>query len=866
MSNNYDKIITTVNSVTEDYSFLPNQNECIVIDTSNNRIGINNLNPEHSLDISYGTIKAHDLKIEGNAEINNFNTLRLDNKTFASKLDNNDQIIIESSGNTIKFKGDVIFEKLITFNTLSYEGATISLEYYHNDVIIGGGHITDCSIGETSGGSINRCFVGYFNNMDTLYLYANLIDVSNIYIYNNATIDNSLSVANIEISENLFVNNIADISALLVYNDISCNSNFYLLNDLNVYQNTYISGNTIIDKNTTIYGNTNISGQFHVDNSSNLNGDVNINGNLEVSNGSVKIDEGYYFIGNGSKLTQVGAWALEQYYDASFQNVDICHNLTICNELIVYNTAIFKQDLSINGVINCDGSIYIDGNAYFSTQIDTDELYVRGKVIFTETADISINTENFRVLQIDISENLNSYNATINNKLDASSLEISNNAIIKNTLSVNSIEISNDVTINNKLDVSSIEISNNLLVNDSIFVDNNVIINNKLDASSIEISNNAIIHQHLIVNSIEISDNATINNVLDVSFIEISNNAIIKNTLYVNYIEISNNATINNKLDASSIEISNNLLVNNSIFVDNNVTINNKLDANSIEISNNAIIHNNLTVNQDASFNNLVEISGLLIHNDLSVNNNIISNIIYTDDLSVNNNAYFQQKITAQNVDICTNLIADNTTLNTLQVNNTSNFVGDVSFNSNIYIDKNITLNGNLNQNNLFYFKIKGINDNQYYNSDQLYNISNNFKSEVFKSNNLQNVNILTDIQTNNGYKVPISGIYNVNSNITWKIDNDINNLNDINNSILYIIVKNNTSGEDIRNTLPPLYLETSSDSFIYITQSINENMRLEFNNILSVHAEIKMNNNKNEVFYIDYNKSTWSLTLINPL
>ena len=57
MSNNdYNKIISTINSVSRDYTYSPNANNLICIDTSNNRIGINTLYPQHSLHISGGTI------------------------------------------------------------------------------------------------------------------------------------------------------------------------------------------------------------------------------------------------------------------------------------------------------------------------------------------------------------------------------------------------------------------------------------------------------------------------------------------------------------------------------------------------------------------------------------------------------------------------------------------------------------------------------------------------------------------------------------------------------------------------------------------------------------------------------------------
>lgn len=65
----YNKIITTVNSVTPDYSFIPNQNDVIVIDTSNNRIGINTITPEHSIDVSGGMINTEDLTVHGDISI-----------------------------------------------------------------------------------------------------------------------------------------------------------------------------------------------------------------------------------------------------------------------------------------------------------------------------------------------------------------------------------------------------------------------------------------------------------------------------------------------------------------------------------------------------------------------------------------------------------------------------------------------------------------------------------------------------------------------------------------------------------------------------------------------------------------------------
>ena len=59
-TSDYNKIISTINSVSSTYSYTPDPNNLICIDSSNNRIGINTLNPLASIDISGGDIRAKD--------------------------------------------------------------------------------------------------------------------------------------------------------------------------------------------------------------------------------------------------------------------------------------------------------------------------------------------------------------------------------------------------------------------------------------------------------------------------------------------------------------------------------------------------------------------------------------------------------------------------------------------------------------------------------------------------------------------------------------------------------------------------------------------------------------------------------------
>ena len=60
----YNKVITTINNITSDYTYIPTNNDFMVIDTSNNRLGINVVNPSESIEISGGNIKCNKLIID----------------------------------------------------------------------------------------------------------------------------------------------------------------------------------------------------------------------------------------------------------------------------------------------------------------------------------------------------------------------------------------------------------------------------------------------------------------------------------------------------------------------------------------------------------------------------------------------------------------------------------------------------------------------------------------------------------------------------------------------------------------------------------------------------------------------------------
>ena len=278
MGSNYNKIITTVNSITEDYSLLPRQSECIVIDTCNNRIGINNFNPEYSIDISHGDIKCTDIIISGDASINNLKNIHLDNKIFAYKHITNNEIRIESSNNKIIFDGEVEFKQfpqmpLFTGPVAQYDGKLdICYTIIQTDVSFGGGHITNTVIGK-SGLDVYLPNSGFFTDVCINTLNVTDVNVENdVYISQNLIIKN-----NVDICNNLIINNSLDVA-----NNINSMGKLFINDDITTNNNMIINNNIDVSGNAFINGNTNISGQLIVDGDISFNNNITINKNTKI--------------------------------------------------------------------------------------------------------------------------------------------------------------------------------------------------------------------------------------------------------------------------------------------------------------------------------------------------------------------------------------------------------------------------------------------------------------------------------------------------------------------------------------------------------------------------------------------------------
>ena len=105
-----------------------------------------------------------------------------------------------------------------------------------------------------------------------------------------------------------------------------------------------------------------------------------------------------------------------------------------------------------------------------------------------------------------------------------------------------------------------------------------------------------------------------------------------------------------------------------------------------------------LTVEGSANIDNVLTVSGeSYFLSDVSMEDNlyVLDNVDVSNDVYIHKNLHVDQDASINELYVYGNSTLDNlTTLETLEVTNTSNFVNDVSFQMNVYIDDNLDVSG----------------------------------------------------------------------------------------------------------------------------------------------------------------------------
>jgi hypothetical protein len=220
----YNKIVTTVNSITPDYQFIPDLNNTIVIDTSENRIGINTITPDENIHVSGGTIKTQDLIVLGDLSINN------------------------------------VASDLIPRDDLSYNIG--SIDYHWNDLFIGSGTIymdktPIIRMGDYTRHGANDISALIFDNSGK---HLDISDIRHVNIEGDVSINNHVTIK----------------EQLTALSDVSFMSKFYVEDD------TSFNNHVTIKEQLTAFSDVSFLSKFVVIDDSSFNAHVDVSGVLHI--------------------------------------------------------------------------------------------------------------------------------------------------------------------------------------------------------------------------------------------------------------------------------------------------------------------------------------------------------------------------------------------------------------------------------------------------------------------------------------------------------------------------------------------------------------------------------------------------------
>ena len=376
MADQYNKILTTVNSVTSNYSFTPDLSNVIVIDTSNNRIGINTLNPLYSIDISSGlsdtsgTIRvgkliadtafvnasinnnlevSNNLVVQGDASINNVlevsksiyinNDSITDNGMYlnTNKILYYDNNLLKLDSTNIRILGNVIFDNAPTFTSGNVTTTT--------SADTGGGFIYNTSIGITPGGGLNPSG-GYFTFLEATNITQSTdSDTGALVVYGGAGIGRNLNVGG-----DASINNILEVS------------NNFLVKGSSQLGKLYYQGNTIVHKDNI----TDIDASYII--KALPNGRVHINCHSTKRISFNHEDEELMFVSSNGNI------------DIS-KNLTVHNRATIDNRLEVSNNLLVLGDASINNILEVSNNLLVLGDALVNNNVEiSNNLIVKGDI------------------------------------------------------------------------------------------------------------------------------------------------------------------------------------------------------------------------------------------------------------------------------------------------------------------------------------------------------------------------------------------------------------------------------------------------------------------------------------------------------
>ena len=396
----YNKIITTVNSITPDYQFIPDLNNTIVIDTSENRIGINTITPDENIHVSGGTIKTQDLIVLGDFSVNNVSSNILPRNDLSYNIGS----ITHRWKDLFIGSGSMYMDKTRIFRMADYTR--------HNGVP---GHDISALVIDNSGKHLDISDIRHVNiqgdvslnkNLDLsdhLLVHGDVSFMSKFYVKHDASFNNRL-----DIKEQLTVlSDVSFMSKFVVIDDSSFNAALDVSGVLHIKKSLTPDG--LITTGTKIYttyeknSEGNVTTRLIIDPSGDgiigdpaRQGEVVIYGNLDVKGTSTFIKSTNVEISDNIIRMNAGHSSVTDGGIAVINSSGVDKLFTYNNPGDYWTTNDTDINLGPNGgVVSCGfmniDNVNIDGN---SISTDTGDLNISsvGGDIYTQNTNLDLGT------------------------------------------------------------------------------------------------------------------------------------------------------------------------------------------------------------------------------------------------------------------------------------------------------------------------------------------------------------------------------------------------------------------------------------------------------------------------------------------
>ena len=381
------------------------------VDAISDRVGINTLFPQSTLDVIGDAKIASNLAVGADGLYVDTVNSRVGINTTLPTTDFQVQGEALVSGNLNVTHDITVTENIYVSNNLTVtKDTTVEGEVFAK---------TDLTVTENA----------YVSN--NLTVTKDVTVTENAYVSNNLTVTKDVTVngevfanTDLTVNENVYVSN-----NLTVTKDVTVNGDVFAKTDLTITENAYVSNNLTVTKDVTVNGNVfartdlTVTENAYVSNNLTVTKDVTVNGDVFAKTDLIVTENA--FVSNNLTITK----------DLTTEgNIFVNTDLTVTENVYVSNNLTITKDLTTEGEIFAKTDLTVTENAFVSNNL-------------TVTEDLTTEGEIFAKTDLTVTENV----FVSNNLTVTKDITVTENAYVSNNLTVTkNVIISGDTPTTSK--------------------------------------------------------------------------------------------------------------------------------------------------------------------------------------------------------------------------------------------------------------------------------------------------------------------------------------------------------------------------------------------------------------------------------